>query len=68
MSNHRPWPQRACVMYCPVDRKNHRWGCQCVRDDPTLVPGSIRDWYVEQWEKMGVKYGSVVEPSVQIDL
>lgn len=48
---HKIWPWNATKMFCPVDGLWHLFGCQCVRDNPELIPGSVRDWYQENWER-----------------
>lgn len=46
---HRTWPSNAGLVICPVDGIAHQYGCRHWRENPQLVPGSLRGYYQEQW-------------------
>lgn len=46
---HTIWPWNCTLMYCPSDRRFHRFGCDCARQEPRLIPASIRDLYRQSW-------------------
>lgn len=39
------------LMYCPKDRRLHRFGCACARADIRLVPICLREFYRQAWGK-----------------
>jgi hypothetical protein len=49
---HTPWPWNPALLFCPGTGQYHRFGCACARENPNLVPASLRRWYEENWREV----------------
>lgn len=55
-NEHVVWPWNPELVFCPSDGEYHKFGCTCVRENPDLLPGALRSWYMENWNSRKEKY------------